>query len=67
VDARSAALPALPDAIERLIEALRAVDIQGVKHNVPAVLTVLDSGAFRDGDVHTGIIPQVMAQKKAAA
>jgi acetyl-CoA carboxylase biotin carboxylase subunit len=54
-------------AIERLIEALRAVDIQGVKHNVPAVLTVLDSGAFRDGEVHTSILPQVMAQKKAAA
>ena len=52
-------------AIERLIEALKAVDIQGVKHNVPAVLTVLDSGSFRDGEVHTGLIPQVVSQKKA--
>ena len=53
-------------AINRLSEALKAVDIQGLKHNVPAVLAVLDSSAFREGEVHTGIIPQVMAPKKAA-
>jgi acetyl-CoA carboxylase biotin carboxylase subunit len=53
-------------AIDRLIEALKAIDIQGIKHNVPAVISVLDSSAFRDGEVHTGIIQQVMAQKKAA-
>jgi acetyl-CoA carboxylase biotin carboxylase subunit len=53
-------------AIDRLIEALKAIDIQGIKHNIPAVISVLDSGAFRAGEVHTGILPQVMAQKKAA-
>jgi acetyl-CoA carboxylase biotin carboxylase subunit len=53
-------------AIDRLIEALKAIDIQGIKHNLPAVISVLDSSAFRDGEVHTGIIQQVMAQKKAA-
>jgi acetyl-CoA carboxylase biotin carboxylase subunit len=52
--------------IDRLIEALKAVDIQGIKHNIPAVISVLDSGAFRAGEVHTGIIQQVMTQKKAA-
>jgi acetyl-CoA carboxylase biotin carboxylase subunit len=52
--------------IDRLIEALKAIDIQGIKHNVPAVISVLDSSAFRDGEVHTGIIQQVMAKKKAA-
>jgi len=54
-------------AIERLIEALKAVDIQGIKHNTPAVIAVLESSAFRDGEVYTGLIPQLMAQKKAAA
>ena len=53
-------------AIERMIEALKAVDIQGIKHNTPAVIAVLDSSAFRNGEVHTGIIQQVMSQKKAA-
>ena len=52
--------------IDRLIEALKAIDIQGIKHNIPAVISVLDSGAFRASEVHTGIIQQVMTQKKAA-
>ena len=53
-------------AIDRLIEALRAFDIQGIKHNIPAVVSVLDSEAFRAGEVHTGIIQQVLTRKKAA-
>ncbi|MBI4208002.1 MAG: ATP-grasp domain-containing protein [Betaproteobacteria bacterium] len=53
-------------AIDRLIEALKAIDIQGIKHNIPAVISVLDSDAFRAGEVHTGIIQQVLTQKKAA-
>jgi acetyl-CoA carboxylase biotin carboxylase subunit len=53
-------------AVERLIEALAGFDIQGVKHNIPAVLAVLRSEAFRAGDVHTGIIQQVLGQKKPA-
>jgi len=52
--------------IGRLVEALKAIDIQGIKHNIPAVISVLESGAFRAGEVHTGIIQQVMTQKKAA-
>ena len=50
-------------AIDRLVEALRAFDIQGIKHNIPAVLRVLDSETFRSGAVHTGIIPEVMGKK----
>jgi acetyl-CoA carboxylase biotin carboxylase subunit len=50
-------------AIDRLIEALRAFDIQGIKHNIPAVLRVLDSEIFRSGAVHTGIILEVMGKK----
>jgi len=49
-----------------LIEALEAFEIQGIKHNIPAVLAVLRSEPFRAGRVHTGIIPEVLAQKKAA-
>ena len=51
-------------AIDRLIEALAAFDIQGLKNNIPAVLTILRSEQFRDGAVHTGLIPEVMAKKK---
>ncbi len=50
-------------AIERLIEGLGAFEIQGPKNNIPAVLAVLRSDAFRSGEVHTGIIPQVLGKK----
>jgi acetyl-CoA carboxylase biotin carboxylase subunit len=53
-------------AIHRLAEALGAFDIQGIKHNLPAVLAVLRSDAFRAGRVHTSLIPEVLLQKKAA-
>ena len=49
-------------AIDRLIEALTAFDIQGLKNNIPAVLTILRSEQFRDGAVHTGLIPEVMTK-----
>ena len=51
-------------AIERLCSALAAFEIQGVKNNIPAVLTILQSEAFRAGDVHTGLIPEVLGRKK---
>ncbi len=50
-------------AIGRLVEALVAFDIKGPKTNIPAVLAVLRAEAFRSGDVHTGLIPQVLAKK----
>jgi acetyl-CoA carboxylase biotin carboxylase subunit len=53
------------DAIERLTRALQAFDIQGVKHNIPAVLAILASEAFADGEVHTGIVGEVLARPKA--
>ncbi|MGH8636426.1 MAG: biotin carboxylase, partial [Burkholderiales bacterium] len=52
-------------AIERLVQALQAFDIQGVKHNIPAVIAILNSAAFGAGDVHTGIVSQVLARPKA--
>jgi acetyl-CoA carboxylase, biotin carboxylase subunit len=51
-------------AIDRLIEALEAFAIEGVKNNIPAVLAILRSEPFRAGDVHTGLIPEVLGKKK---
>ena len=53
-------------AIDGLIEALAAFDIEGIKHNIPAVLAVLRSEPFRAGRVHTGLIPEVLSQRRAA-
>ena len=53
-------------AIAKLAAALESFEIQGVKHNIPVVLAVLRSEPFRAGRVHTGILPEVLAQKKAA-
>ena len=53
-------------AIDGLIEALAAFDIEGIKHNIPAVLAVLRSEPFRAGRVHTGLIPEVLSQRKVA-
>jgi acetyl-CoA carboxylase biotin carboxylase subunit len=50
-------------AIEQLTAALEAFEIQGIKHNIPAVLAVLRSEPFRAGRVHTGLIAEVMAKK----
>ena len=51
-------------AIDRLIAALEAFEIQGIKNNIPAVLAILRSEPFRDGRVHTGLIPEVLGKKK---
>ena len=51
-------------AIDKLILALEAFDIKGPKTNIPAVVAILRSDQFRSGDVHTGLIPEVLAKKK---
>jgi acetyl-CoA carboxylase biotin carboxylase subunit len=51
-------------AIDRLISALEAFEIQGPKNNIPAVLAILRSEPFRAGQVHTGLIPEVLAKKR---
>jgi acetyl-CoA carboxylase, biotin carboxylase subunit len=50
-------------AIDRLIDALNGFDIQGLKHNIPAVVNILRSTQFREGQVHTGIIGEVTGRK----
>jgi acetyl-CoA carboxylase biotin carboxylase subunit len=52
-------------AIDTLVAALQAFDIQGLKHNIPAVVAILRSDAFRSGEVHTGIVAQVLTRAKA--
>lgn len=51
-------------AIERMIQALDASVIEGVKHNIPFIRSVIDSQAFRDGDIHTGLGAQVLASRQ---
>ena len=53
--------PTRAAAIRQLCDALEAFAIEGVKHNIPALLTVLRSAPFRAGQVHTGILAQVMS------
>jgi acetyl-CoA carboxylase biotin carboxylase subunit len=50
-------------AIDKLVEALGGFDIQGLKHNIPAVINILRSEPFRSGRVHTGIIGEVTGRK----
>ena len=50
-------------AIDQLITALEAFEIQGLKNNIPAVLNILRSEPFRAGRVHTGIIGEVTGKK----
>ena len=45
--------PTRDAAIGRTIEALEAFDIEGVKTNIAFALNVLESDAFRAGNVHT--------------
>jgi acetyl-CoA carboxylase biotin carboxylase subunit len=54
-------------AVQRLIEALEAFEIQGPKNNIPAMLAVLRSEPFRAGRVHTGLIPEVLGQQRITA
>ncbi|RYF32341.1 MAG: biotin carboxylase, partial [Comamonadaceae bacterium] len=48
-------------AIARLMKALKATDIAGVKTNIPFLLRVLGNDAFAAGRVHTGLAADVLA------
>jgi acetyl-CoA carboxylase biotin carboxylase subunit len=47
-------------ALDRLIGALGEFRIAGLKHNIPALLRILDSEEFRAGDVHTALATDVV-------
>lgn len=53
--------PTRDAAVSRLIEALGAFDVQGVKTNIPALIQILGSDAFQAGDVHTGLTQSVIS------
>jgi acetyl-CoA carboxylase biotin carboxylase subunit len=48
------------EAIDLLVSALREFRIEGVRHNIPALVALLDSVAFREGSVHTGLVTEVL-------
>jgi acetyl-CoA carboxylase biotin carboxylase subunit len=52
--------PTRDAAIDTLRDALSAFTIHGVSHNIPALQRALASEAFRDGRVHTGLLPEIM-------
>jgi acetyl-CoA carboxylase biotin carboxylase subunit len=54
------------DAIDRLILALQEFRIEGVKHNIPALVRILDSEEFRSGAVHTGLAMEVVGRPAQA-
>ena len=49
-------------AIDKLRSALGALRINGITHNVSYLIAILGHPAFRDGDLHTGFLPQAHAQ-----
>ncbi|HSJ29276.1 MAG TPA: biotin carboxylase N-terminal domain-containing protein [Acidimicrobiia bacterium] len=53
-------------AIERLAEALESFVIEGVRHNVPALLALLRSDQFGSGEVHTGLTADVVPAQRGA-
>jgi acetyl-CoA carboxylase biotin carboxylase subunit len=48
------------EAIDRLVAALADFRIAGLKHNIPALVRILDSGEFRAGEVHTALATDVV-------
>ena len=54
-------------AIDRLIAALGEFRIEGVKHNIPALVAILDAPEFREARMHTALAAQVVARAAAAA
>jgi len=50
-------------AIGRLLVALRAFEVVGVKTNAPLLMKILQNAAFLKGDVDTGIVDRVMGER----
>jgi acetyl-CoA carboxylase biotin carboxylase subunit len=53
------------EAIARLSDALNGFEIKGVKTNIPALLRVLGTADFRNGDIHTGFLGAMMTPPAA--
>ncbi|WP_135552705.1 acetyl-CoA carboxylase biotin carboxylase subunit [Paenibacillus cymbidii] len=50
--------------IERMAEALRQFEVRGIKTNISFLLRMLESELFRCGDVHTGLVQELLAVKQ---
>jgi acetyl-CoA carboxylase biotin carboxylase subunit len=50
------------EAIDRLVAALGEFRIEGVKHNIPALVAILQSEEFRAGLVHTGLAAEIVGR-----
>jgi acetyl-CoA carboxylase biotin carboxylase subunit len=53
------------DAIRRLIAALNEFEIAGVKHNIPALITILECQEFAEGRAHTGLVEAIVSRQGA--
>ncbi len=56
--------PTRPHAIGRLLVALKAFAIEGVKHNIPAICALLGTEAYLSGDVHTELLGEVVSTER---
>lgn len=56
--------PDRPSAIRRIRQALAEFEIQGVKTNLQALLAVLQSEEFQAGDLHTGLLSLMPAERR---
>ncbi|TRZ67206.1 MAG: ATP-grasp domain-containing protein [Rhodocyclaceae bacterium] len=52
--------PTRKAAIDKLCDALENFEVSGVKSNIPALLQILRSDPFREGQVHTGLVAEVI-------
>jgi len=50
-------------AIKTLVEALESCEITGLKSNIPALITILESDQFQSGQVHTGLTSELIHKK----
>jgi acetyl-CoA carboxylase biotin carboxylase subunit len=50
-------------ATKTIIEALASCEIAGLKSNVPALITILESEQFQTGRVHTGLTSELIHKK----
>lgn len=48
------------EATQNLISALENFQIEGIKCNIPALVQILRSEGFQAGDVHTGLVAEVI-------
>lgn len=53
--------PSRAVAIDVLRDAIRNFEVVGVKTNIAALDTILSSSQFRDGDIHTGLVSELIS------